>query len=139
MTANGFRRIVLALAGAVEGSHMGHPDFRAANGRIFASLHGDPQKGMAVLTPADQQRFIADAPEVFQPAAGAWGEMGCTLVDLQHADEEQVGEAVTRALQLALTRKPSKSKTKPNAKAKPKAKAKADPKAKTAKKVRGGR
>ena len=116
VTPDGFRRIVLALAGAVEGSHMGHPDFRAANGRIFASLHGDPQKGMAVLTPADQQRFIADAPEVFHPAAGAWGEMGCTLVHLQHADEEQVGEAVTLALQLALTRKPSKSKPKPKAK-----------------------
>jgi hypothetical protein len=112
MTPNGFRRIVLALAGAVEGSHMGHPDFRAANGRIFASLHGDPQRGMAVLTPADQRRFIADAPTVFQPAAGAWGEMGCTLVHLQHANEEQVGEAVTLALQLALTKKPSKAKPK---------------------------
>ena len=124
MTPNGFRRIVLALAGAVEGSHMGHPDFRAANGRIFASLHGDPQRGMAVLTPADQRRFIAEAPEVFQPAAGAWGEMGCTLVHLRHANEEHVGEAVTLALQLAMTKKPSKAKPKAApgaAKAKPKA------------------
>jgi hypothetical protein len=125
VTPNGFRRIVLALAGAVEGSHMGHPDFRAANGRIFASLHGDPLRGMAVLTPADQQRFIADAPEVFQPAAGAWGDMGCTVVHLRHADEEQVGEALTLALQLALTKKPSKSK--PKAKARPKPKPKPKP------------
>ena len=131
MTPNGFRRIVLALAGAVEGSHMGHPDFRAANGRIFASLHGDPQRGMAVLTPADQQRFIAEAPEVFQPAAGAWGEMGCTLVHLRHANEEHVGEAVTLALQLAMTKKPSKAKPK----AAPGA-AKAKPKAKSGAKVR---
>ena len=118
MTPNGFRRIVLALEGAVEGSHMGHPDFRAANGRIFASLHGDPQKGMAVLTPEDQRRFITDAPEVFHPAAGAWGEMGCTLVHLRQANEEQVGEALTLALQLALTKKPSKSRSTPQSKAK---------------------
>ena len=26
------------MEGAVEGSHMSHPDFRAANGKIFASL-----------------------------------------------------------------------------------------------------
>ena len=131
MTPNGFRRIVLALAGAVEGSHMGHPDFRAANGRIFASLHGDPQRGMAVLTPADQQRFMAEAPEVFQPAAGAWGEMGCTLVHLRHATEEHVGEAVTLALQLAMTKKPSKAKPKGAARA-----AKAKPKAKSGAQVR---
>jgi hypothetical protein len=121
VTPNGFRRIVLALKGAVEGAHMGHPDFRAANGRVFASLHGDPQRGMAVLTPEDQQRFIAVAPEVFEPAAGAWGEMGCTLVHLRHADEEQVGEALTLALQLALTKKPSKSKAKAKPQPKPKA------------------
>ena len=100
---------------------MGHPDFRAANGRIFASLHGDPQRGMAVLTPEDQQRFIAVAPEVFEPAAGAWGETGCTLVHLRHADQEQVGEALTLALQLALTKKPSKSKAKAKPQPKPKA------------------
>lgn len=91
---------------------MNHPDFRAANGRVFASLHGDPQVGMAALTPADQQRFIKGAPDVFHPAAGAWGETGCTLIHLRHADEEAVGEAVTLALQLALTKKPSKTKTK---------------------------
>jgi hypothetical protein len=33
-------------------------------------------------------------------------------VHLQHANEEQVGEAVTLALQLALTKKPSKAKPK---------------------------
>ena len=109
MTPNGFRRIVLGLEGAVEGSHMGHPDFRV-NGRIFASLHGTPQVGMAALTAPDQQRFVADAPEVFYPAAGAWGAMGCTLIRLAHANEDAVGEAVTLAWQLALTKKPVKPK-----------------------------
>lgn len=37
MTVQGFRRIALGMIGAVEGAHMGHPDFRV-NGRIFATL-----------------------------------------------------------------------------------------------------
>jgi hypothetical protein len=89
---------------------------------------------MAVLTPADQQRFIAEAPEVFQPAAGAWGEMGCTLVHLRHANEEHVGEAVTLALQLAMTKKPSKAK--PKASARAARAARAEPKAKSGARVR---
>jgi hypothetical protein len=45
-----FRRIALSMEGAVEGAHMGHPDFRA-NGRIFATLYPDGQSGMVKLTP----------------------------------------------------------------------------------------
>jgi hypothetical protein len=117
MTPNGFRRIVLGLEGAVEGSHMGHPDFRV-NGRIFASLHGTPQVGMATLTPPDQRRLVADAPAMFYPAAGAWGAMGCTLIRLEHANEDAVGEAVTLAWQLALTKKPIKAKASKTSKTK---------------------
>ena len=51
-----FRRIVLGLEGAVEGAHMGHPDFRV-NNRIFATLHHDREFGMVTLTP-EQQRAI---------------------------------------------------------------------------------
>jgi hypothetical protein len=115
MTSNGFRRIVLGLEGAVEGSHMGHPDFRV-NGRVFASLHGTPEMGMAVLTPADQRRFVVDAPEVFQPESGAWGVQGCTRVHLRHAGEEAVGEALTLAWQLALAKKPGKPRATTKAK-----------------------
>ena len=40
-TETEFRRIALGMKDAVEGAHMGHPDFRV-NGRIFATLHADP-------------------------------------------------------------------------------------------------
>jgi hypothetical protein len=40
MRENDFRRIALGMEGAVEGAHMGHPDFRV-NNRIFATLHQD--------------------------------------------------------------------------------------------------
>ena len=45
MTANQFRRIALGMSGAVEASHMDHPDFRA-NGRIFATLDHENVRGM---------------------------------------------------------------------------------------------
>jgi hypothetical protein len=35
MRADDFRRIALAMTDAVEGAHMGHPDFRV-KGKIFA-------------------------------------------------------------------------------------------------------
>ena len=39
------------MEGAVEGAHMGHPDFRV-NARIFATIHPDQQFGMVKLTGA---------------------------------------------------------------------------------------
>src|SRR4249920_3572334 len=99
MTASHFRRIVLGLPGVVEASHMSHPDFRAANGRIFATLTEDETRGMASLTPQQQADFLARAPKTFIPAAGAWGRGGSTMIELKSADAEIVGEAVTMAWQ----------------------------------------
>ena len=110
MTAAQFRRIAMGLDGAVEGSHMSHPDFRAANGRIFATLNEDQTRGMAALTPEQQSDLMARAPAVFVPAAGAWGRGGSTMIVLQAADAELVGEAVTMAWQRISSRPPSKSK-----------------------------
>jgi hypothetical protein len=96
MTANDFRRLALSFEGAVEQSHMGHPDFRA-NGRIFATLNADGTRGMVSLPPEVQQAFLADRADVFEPAAGAWGRQGSTMVRLELADEETVGAAMTEA------------------------------------------
>ena len=97
MTPKAFRRIALGFEGAYEHQHMGHPDFRAANGRIFASLTEDEKRGMASLTPDEQADFVERAPDVFVPAAGAWGRGGSTMIVLKDADEEMVGEALTLA------------------------------------------
>ena len=109
--ARDFRRIVLGLTDAVEGSHMGHPDFRI-NGRIFASLRQDERHGMVILTPEQQARFVADYPSAFQPESGAWGRSGCTRVDLAAVDEEALGEAATLARQNAVAKGPTRSKPK---------------------------
>ena len=98
MTPNQFRRIALGMNGAIEGSHMDHPDFRA-NGRIFATIYPDSRRGMVKLTPEQQQEFIRSDPDTFEPASGAWGRQGCTTVRLSTADEATVGEAMTLAWQ----------------------------------------
>jgi hypothetical protein len=112
MTPTQFRRIVLGLPNVIEGAHMGHPDFRAANGRIFASLNEDETRGMAQLTPDQQADFLSRAPATFVPAAGAWGRGGSTMIDLTSADAELVGEAVTMAWQRVAALAPSKSRPK---------------------------
>ncbi len=114
MTPKGFRRIVLGMPGAVEGSHMSHPDFRAANGKIFATLNEDETRGMASLTPDEQFEFMKSAPEVFVPAAGAWGRQGATMIILAKADEEMVGEAVTLAWKRISAGPGSRSKSAPS-------------------------
>jgi hypothetical protein len=104
MNAEDFRRIALGMADAVEGAHMGHPDFRV-NGAIFATLHPDRRHGMVKLTPDQQHQFVRDKPATFAPENGAWGRQGCTRVRLAHADEETVGEAMTLAWQNSATRR----------------------------------
>jgi YjbR len=105
VTANQFRRIARGMSGAIEGSHMDHPDFRA-NGRIFATLYPDNKRGMVKLTPEQQEEFTRLAPRCFEPASGAWGRQGCTTVLLSAADETTVGEAVTLAWQAVIKQAP---------------------------------
>jgi len=99
MTHDDFRRIALGMKDAVEGAHMGHPDFRVGS-RIFATLRDDKERGlvgMVILTPDQQQRFVEEAPRAFAPEKGAWGLQGCTTVRLENVDEESLGEAMTLA------------------------------------------
>ena len=103
MTPEEFRRLALSLRGAVELSHMGHPDFRV-NGRIFASLgHPDEASGMVKLTPAQQREWMTRHPGVFEPCSGAWGRAGATHVRLTTARAAMVKPALLAAFDNALT------------------------------------
>jgi hypothetical protein len=99
MTAADFRQMALAFAGVVEGSHMGHADFRVDGKRIFCTLNGEETRGMVSLTPDQQKSFMAGHPDMFMPASGAWGLQGSTMVELSAAEPEVVGEALTCAWQ----------------------------------------
>jgi hypothetical protein len=94
MTADEFRELALAIPGAVEASHMDHPDFRF-DGKIFASLGApDEEWGMVKLTPDQQRSFLKQAPKMFKQCNGAWGRQGCTNVLLAAAKETLVRSAL---------------------------------------------
>ena len=104
-----FRRLALALPGAVESSHMGAPDFRI-NGRIFATLaYGARGLGTLILTPEQQAGFLADAPEHFTPAPGGWGRMGMTLVRVD-APESVLAGALSTAFHQVLSKQTAKKR-----------------------------
>ena len=97
MTAAAFRLHALSLPDAVEGSHMGHADFRVG-GRIFATL-GYPNDRFAVvmLSPQDQDFLVRDHPKTFAPVAGKWGAGGSTTVTLRAASASAVAAALEAA------------------------------------------
>jgi hypothetical protein len=97
MTADDYRNLALSLPHAVEKAHHGHPDFRVKN-KIFATLgHPDESRAMVQLTPAQQRAYRKQFPDVFSPAAGAWGVKGSTIVQLEVADPETIREALSLA------------------------------------------
>ncbi len=106
LTPDDFRALALSMEGAVEGAHMGHPDFRA-NGRIFATLYPDGEWGMVKLGLEEQQDFIDLDPATFVPAKGAWGLQGCTTVRLERAERASVSRAMTLAWQQTVAKRPS--------------------------------
>jgi hypothetical protein len=98
VTPSEFRRIALSFTEAVEGSHMGHADFRAG-GKIFATLgYPDKNYGMVKLSAADQARLVDPETQTFMPAKGAWGKQGATIVLLKSVDKQVLRTALEKAL-----------------------------------------
>ena len=131
MTANDFRRMALAMEGAIESSHMGHPDFRV-NNRIFATLHDNDRFGMVALTPDQQALFLRSNPSSFEPESGAWGLQGSTRVHIDVVDEDVLGEAMTLAWRNTVAKGPTKKRARPTPVAK---KAEAPPTTRTFKEL----
>jgi len=88
--------LALSFPEASEEAHMNHPDFRV-RGKIFATLGPEEVWGMVKLTTDQQASFVRAEPDVFQPASGAWGRQGCTIVRLSNAEELTVHQALTAA------------------------------------------
>jgi len=110
--AGEFRRLALALPGAVEGAHMGHADFRTG-GRIFASL-GPAEDWAMVKLPADEQAALIDSdPDVYSAFAGAWGRFGATRIELEAARRPVVGKALEAAFRNVSAPRPRRRKEKP--------------------------
>jgi hypothetical protein len=98
VTAEQFRRLALSFPDAYESSHMDHPDFRVRGGKVFATLaYPDGKWGMVKLTPEQQEELAGTEPEVFTPAAGAWGRGGATTVRLRAATTKILKPAMAAA------------------------------------------
>ncbi len=109
MTPDQFRKIALSFDGAIESSHMNHPDFRVA-GKIFATLgYPDDDRAMVKLTTDQQRSFVTADPKVFQPCNGAWGRSGCTNVLLSAAKVKGVRASLEIAFE-NIAGSPSKPK-----------------------------
>ena len=79
---------------------MGAVDFRVA-GRIFATLASVKEGfGNLMLTPEIQAEFVAEAPDLFVPAAGGWGRMGITHIRLAKANRDVLTGALRTAWKL---------------------------------------
>ena len=110
MTPAAFAKLALALDGATQGTHGGHPDFRAG-GKVFATL-GYPGKdwGMVKLAPEQQQMLIAAEPTMFTPIKGTWGLRGATSVRLAEVDARTLRSALTMAWRNVTAPKPKKAR-----------------------------
>ena len=76
---------------------MAHPDFRVG-GKIFSTLgYPDDQHAVVMLSPDQQDGFVAEMPRVFSPVKGAWGKRGSTQIHLPTAEADAVTEAVRLA------------------------------------------
>src|SRR5687768_6260266 len=96
MTARAFRNFALSLPEASEGAHMGHADFRV-RGKIFATLGPEEDWGMVKLPPDEQADLLEGGGGAYEPAKGAWGLQGCTIVRLRDADAGTVKNALVAA------------------------------------------
>src|ERR1700750_2870155 len=110
MKPNEFRELALCFPEAIESSHVGHLDFRVG-GRIFATLgYPDDDSGMVKLSSDDQKEFVRTNPDLFQPAKGAWGRQGSTIVYLPAATIDVVREALTSAWRNTAPKRLSKNR-----------------------------
>jgi len=98
MTPEILRRLALSLPEAIEGGHMGHPDFRVG-GKIFATQfrRDGVEYGMAKLKPDQQRKFLVEHPGTFTPAPGAWGKRGATVIDIARVKTKVVRSVLLMA------------------------------------------
>jgi hypothetical protein len=97
------RAIVLALPEAIEGSHMGHPDFRVRN-KIFATLHPDGVTAHFKTTPANLDALVAAEPETYRRI---WGGR-YLAVDLRRVKLDALRALAADAWSLAVSSRRSR-------------------------------
>lgn len=88
------RRLALALPGAQEQDHRGHPSFRV-NGKIFATLWPEDQRAVLKLPRTDQEAMTTLNPDTY--AVAPWGRQGWTYVELATVDTDEFAALLEKA------------------------------------------
>lgn len=96
MTLENFADMALSFPESAQGSHFDTTDFRV-NGKIFATLRPDKERGVLMLARADQAMMRENSADMFEPVPGYWGEKGATFVILASADPDVVRHAMAMA------------------------------------------
>ena len=90
-----FRKLALALEGAVEYPHF---DRRAFKARVtFATLAPDELTANIKFAPDEQALKCAVAPDAFAPLDNAWGRQGWTRATLAALSEAELRAALEMA------------------------------------------
>lgn len=60
---------------------------------------------MRVLTPEQQEDWMASEPQLFVPCKGAWGARGCTQIELKQATVGTIRKALKMAWEIRVANK----------------------------------
>jgi hypothetical protein len=104
VTAAQWRKLASALPEVEEKSHFEQPDFRVRN-KIFAELSQDGKQATLKCTPEFQAMLLDAKPDVFSPAAGAWGRQGWTRVVLAKLELARAPDLLLEAWRLVAPKK----------------------------------
>lgn len=98
MTSDAFRALALGYPEVMEAPHFELASFRIRK-KIFATLVEDQGLACLMLTPEDQDVFVAMGRPAVYPVPNKWGEKGATYVQLADVDDGLVADALAAAYQ----------------------------------------
>lgn len=98
MDVDQFRMRALSFPGASESPHFERTSFRVQK-KIFATLAEREGLACLMLSPEDQDVFVALGKPAVYPVPNKWGEKGATFVRLADVNEELLVDALTAAYQ----------------------------------------
>jgi hypothetical protein len=95
LSANRVRELVAQLAGAHEGMHHGHPDFRVEK-RIFATLSEKEDRVALRLTAIEARSLAQDQPQAFRLVSDR-EPFGWVSLPLDAIDEDALSDLLEEA------------------------------------------
>lgn len=96
MDVHQFRALALSFPDVTETPHFERTSFRYRK-KIFATLSEKEGLACLMLTPEDQDVFVAMGKPAVYPVPNKWGEKGATYVDLNEVNRDLLADALEAA------------------------------------------